>query len=274
MHGRMLLPAIFAVATPFAVVAVPRRRAVLALAGGVAAWALVCGLALRVSYDDGRLVSGQRIVDERAYYVGQARGPQNPITLEDYSRFAWEQQGADVRRRAARGERTVTFKGPNEDLPSIPLEAPARTDLPVHMVAAADNVGVFGYAAGRDVWVVDRLGLGDPLAARIKLYGRNRPGHEKLMPVQWVLARFADPAQTSSDGWVNSARHALDCSVWWWDGTGVHREDKLRPLLDAVSKPITPGRFISNVKFSLSGANFRFPGNPPTAELDLCGPFH
>lgn len=272
MHGRMLLPAIFAFTLPFAVVAVPSRRLGIALAAGVGLWAVVCGFGLRVPYDDGRLLRGQVIVDERAYYVGQAGGIENPVTREDYSGFEWEQQGERARQRAARGERTVTFDASNSDLPAIPPDAPARPDLPVHMVVASYNIGLLGYAAGPDVWVVDRLGLGDPIAARIRLDQRGRVGHEKAMPPEWVLARFSS-APFPGDVGIAAARRSLHCSVWWWDGAGVRREDPLREIVAGVSEPLTAGRFLSNLKLATTSGALRFPRDPPFAQAQLCGPF-
>jgi arabinofuranosyltransferase len=273
MHARLLLPAVFAVLCPFAVVSVPARRAGIALVLGVAAWALVCAAALRVPYDDGRLVAGQSIVDERAYYLHQAGGVVNPVTQEDYDRFQWEQAGSAVRARAARGERSLTFAGPNDTEAAALPDIPARPGLPVHMVAAVQNVGLYGYAAGTDAWVVDRLGLGDPIAARIELGARGRPGHEKLLPPQWVIARFGAPDAYQGDAFVADARKALGCSVWRWDGTGLHREAPIRQTLDAVSQPLTPGRFVSNLKLAATGDKLRFPPDPPIAADAFCGPF-
>lgn len=272
MHGRMLLPDVFAFTLPFAIVAVPLRRTGMALAAGVGVWAMTCGIALRVPYDDGRLLAGQTIVDERAYYVGQANGTDNPVTREDYGNFQWEQQGEELRRRAARGERTVTFDAPNSDLAGNPADAPARPDLPVHMVAGSYNIGLLGYAAGPDVWVVDRLGLGDPIASRIELDDRGRVGHEKEMPPEWVLARFSS-APFPGDVGVAQARRALSCSVWRWDGAGVRHEAPLRDIVDGVSKPLTASRFLSNLKLATTSGSLRFPRYGLPAASELCGPF-
>jgi arabinofuranosyltransferase len=230
-------------------------------------------VALRVPYDDGRLAAGQTIADERAYYLDQAGGVPNPVTREDYAQFTWEQQGAALRGRAARGERTVTFAGPNEPAVAAVPDSPARPGLPVHMVAAGENVGLFGYAAGTDVWIVDRLGLADPIASRLEVGTRGRPGHEKLLQPQWVIARFSAPGTFPGDGFVASARRALECGAWHWDGAGTHYEAPIRRTLDRVSKPLTGGRFLSNLKAAATGDQLRFPPDAPIAAGLLCGPF-
>jgi hypothetical protein len=140
------------------------------------------------------------------------------------------------------------------------------------MVAATSNVGLFGYAAGRDVWVVDRLGLGDPVAARLFLYTRSRPGHEKLLLAPWVYARFADPHATA-DPATQQARRALSCRPWWWNGGGVFRAGQLPDTLRAISAPLTVGRFLANVKFAATSDKLRVNGDPFVAASDLCGPF-
>src|SRR5947209_11581372 len=108
MHARMLLPALFALLLPVMVVPVERHRVQVGLALAVAAWAVVCGVALRTSYAGQTTIGKQQyIVDERSYYIGQAHGSKHPITLADYRNAPWEQMGLAVRARAARGERTV-----------------------------------------------------------------------------------------------------------------------------------------------------------------------
>jgi arabinofuranosyltransferase len=277
MHGRMLLPGTFAVLMPVAMVSVPLRRGALGLAAVVALWALVCGIALRVPFSADAVTKGAKIVDERSYYVRVGARRDNPITLDDYSRDPWVRSGREMRKRAAAHERVVTFKGPNfnaadEAIPDTPM----HSGLPVDLVAPSSNVGLFGYAAGTDVWVVDRLGIADPIAAREKLERRGRVGHEKVLPALWVIARFSDlaklPGGIASQPELALTEQALSCSVWIWDGTGKHVKDPLRRLLAEISQPISAGRFLSNVSDTVSGGRFRLPLDPLAARAAECGP--
>jgi hypothetical protein len=72
-------------------------------------------------------------------------------------------------------------------------------------------------AAGPDVYIEDLLGLADPLAARTKSRIKHWPGHEKLLPMAWVIARFANnaevPAQMASPREIEAAREALRCKA-------------------------------------------------------------
>jgi arabinofuranosyltransferase len=268
MHARLLLPALFAILSPVAMVSVPKRRAGMALAAVTCVWAVVCALALRDPY--GAAGTGSNgIVDERAAAVHSGGASHDPVTAAEHGAAA--QQGAAVARRAAAGERVITFAGPNSGDPVA--DTPARAGLPVPVVAAVEAAGVFGYSAGVDAWVVDRRGLADPLAARIDLPARGLPGQEKLLEPQWVIARFGDSTRTGGDAFVEAARQAMGCSRWAWDGTGVHRQAPLRQTLSAISEPLTAGRFLSNIGRAATERKVRFAPDPPLAAMQICGPY-
>jgi arabinofuranosyltransferase len=122
----------------------------------------------------------------------------------------------------------------------------------------AHNVGLAGVAAGRRVHVVDTYGLADPLAGRLLLSERGRPGHEKRLPVAWVIARFSEPA-AGEPADVASARRALACG----EPARLH---------DAVTGPLTFGRFLRNLRDAWSFHDLRIPDDPATAERQLCEP--
>ena len=276
MHARLLLPGLFAILMPVAVVAVPARRAGVALAAGIVVWALVCATLLRVPYGDVEVgdVPAGKIVDERSYYAALAGGVRNPVEVEDYARASSAADAAEARRRAEAGERVVTFTGRNPEEPDeLPADLPSRTGLDVPFVAAVSNVGIFGYAAGPRVHVLDRLALGDPLTARLDLDARGRVGHEKLLAPAWVLARFADPSVFGTDSNVINANRVLTCSPWIWDGAGVRPSNWLAEHLTRVERPLTLGRFLGNVKHAATAQKLRLPADPWAAALAICGPY-
>jgi len=49
------------------------------------------------------------------------------------------------------------------------------------------NVGFTGFYAGQHVYVLDKLGLTDPVISRIDLPRRRRPGHEKYAPFGYLV---------------------------------------------------------------------------------------
>jgi arabinofuranosyltransferase len=123
------------------------------------------------------------------------------------------------------------------------------------------NVGMFGFAASREVQVVDLHGLGDPLAARLRLVRRDRAGHEKLLPNEWVVARFADPARASAPVVTSAATAAAERALACGD---------LARLLQAIREPMSFGRAISNIGFSFTATTLRFSAEPSTAASELC----
>lgn len=54
---------------------------------------------------------------------------------------------------------------------------------------AYKNVGFTGFYAGPRVYVLDELGLTEPVVARIALTMRKRPGHEKNAPFGYLISR-------------------------------------------------------------------------------------
>ena len=256
MHGRLLLLSLFAVLLPLATVIVPVaglvgwRRAALA---GVAAWAIVSALWLRVPYPG--TVGPWLIADERGFSVHYFETP-NPVRIEDYARHPALIQFS---RRLLEFNRAVTLTQ-QEDLSFI-VTVPLATSAPssIRLVLGLANIGMLGYLAGPSVHVVDRLGLADPIGARLQLTVRDRPGHEKWLPEAWVLARFADPqaAVTLFPGRREAAR-ALGCG-------------DLALLLRAIGAPLTPSRFLASIRASWRLSRLRLPSDPAAAAQQLCG---
>jgi arabinofuranosyltransferase len=54
---------------------------------------------------------------------------------------------------------------------------------------AYKNVGFIGYYGGKKVFVLDKLGLTDPIVSRLKIKKRGRPGHEKYAPFPYLYYR-------------------------------------------------------------------------------------
>ncbi|KYF72796.1 hypothetical protein BE17_24750 [Sorangium cellulosum] len=265
MHGRMLLPAWFAMLMPSAMVAGTRARRPILRAAAVVPWALLCMIALRVPYIGGPQKDGigpDGIADERYYYTARL-GLRNPVTVNDYKGYGWAADGAELRRLAEK-KRVVVVPKPGKDenkTRELELAPGVASDL----VTARGYVGILGYAAGLRVHLVDRLGLGDPLAARVALPQRGRPGHEKWLDDAWVIARFAKEGEPGvalrkapkTRAKVEAARAALRCG-------------ELGELVEAVTAPLTAERFVKNVKSAVRLTKLRFPGDPAAAKAQLC----
>jgi arabinofuranosyltransferase len=271
MHARLLLPSVWAVLVPFATAPLPRLRVPqlskadglrLATGAGVLAiplWAVLCAGWWR---HPGTNVSVEAmIVDGRAGLVSST-DLEHPVS-------AWSQgYGPGVYlNHLPEGE--VFLGGQVADVePPDDLRTPAF---------AAWGVGVTGYVLGPDYYVIDMLGLGDPIESRMVVERSSQPGHEKPMPVAWIAARVSDgpidplvdlpepslviPLYVTPNGRLHedaaAARQAIECAA-------------IQELLDAVREPLTPGRFVDNVLAAPRLTRLDIPSNPGEAEQALC----
>jgi arabinofuranosyltransferase len=266
MHARMLLPSLFGLLLPLAVVIPLRRTPHLVLGLAVIPWAIACAATLRSNDDP----------------FGTNRGA---VTLHDYHRAARARNGLALR-RLAETRRALVLRVPLSSS-DLRVSGEPRASSPTPVVAGALTVGLLGYAAGPRVHVVDQLGVADPLGSRTELdalaiprrsFGypgrgayyrarrRQTAGHEKYLPSEWVVARFGPPGRKGYPGIellspskVAAARRALRCPP-------------MKRLLRAVSAPLTAGRFLSNIGDSFSLTTLRFPADPSAAEHELCAP--
>ena len=258
MHARLLLPALYAVLLPVAV-AVGRpwwRPAVPAAL--VAAWGIVCAGWLEVPYrgDVGR----HGITDERGHYVSRTRHP-HPVTLADYTLHRFALEGHGLRDLAWR-TRVVLLGEEREALERPALHVPLAEAVEANVVAGRDSIGLRAYAGGPEVHIVDRHGLADPIAARLTVSRRQRPGHEKYLSDAWILGRFAHPDAPLPPvlaGPAAAARRALGCPP-------------LRELLDAVEAPLDAARFVRNLTAVWRLHRLVVPADPFEAVSALCGP--
>jgi arabinofuranosyltransferase len=253
MHGRLLLPGLFALLMP--VMVCPVLRAVQwVAAGAVIAWAVICGTQLRAPY----VMTAGGLTDERAFYTVGTRTP-NPIAAPDFVQHPFHQDAVEARRLLQSGQRLLAWR-PTYRAYGF-TTAPLRSGFPFRAAFSSDYVGVMGFVAGPDVYVVDRMGLGDAVAARMKVTERGRPGHEKEMPMAWVLGRVADPDTPPPDGVtraaMDAARAALDCGG-------------LADLRAATTGRLTLGRFVRNLGVALRRQNLRVDRDPLIAESELC----
>lgn len=267
MHGRMLLPSTFAVLLPVAGVTARCRWPAALPAGVVITWAIACALWLRAPYYRGgsqpeESIGKHGIADERGVYVRLSREI-HPVMLADYAITPWARDGhalravAKQRRALLPTQQPFVDTAPDPDLPG-PGELPLVPGVGPNIVVNRRNIGLTGYAAGARVHVVDSIGLGDPIAGRLRLERRGRPGHEKALPQAWMVARFAPAEVVERAGpEVRAARDALGCG-------------DLAELLQAVAAPLDPARFFRNITLASRLSRLRIPAGPEQARAELC----
>jgi len=236
MHGRLLLPAFFALGLPASLV-VRRDTVVAAVAGGlVAVWALVSVVWFRPPPPAPGVGLGPAPISDWRTVSGATMHPVD-VTLGLNGK-----QAAAAYARGVRGFFTVVDKRPR----------PGRD--PNAFVLTLGSIGVPAFDAGTHVFVVDIGGLAEPLAARTAPVPGRQAGHRKQIDDAWYAARFGGP---SNDPKVVAARHALTCGP-------------VAGLLKAVDAKMTPARFLSNIWHSVGYTRLHVPSDPRVAEREWC----
>lgn len=259
-----------------------------ALAAALLGWAAICGLKLRVPVEN-----EHGIGDERGWYAREAKRL-NPVLLEDYEEMYFTRRAQGILGNASRScrqlfaERGGFFEDvadarklgggwrPDEGCrPTVDariLQSTTFDELyPSARVFDVDDayiergtalvvmqtaMGMQGLLFGPHTHLVDRVGLASPLASRLELARRGRPGHEKSLSSPWMIGRFAAP-QEEEDPRVMAARQALECGA-------------LKDLMDATNAPMSFGRFAKNLGAAFRFHTLRIPTDPLAARRTFC----
>lgn len=272
MHGRVLLPVLFCLILPIAVVPVrvPSRDqwhsvpAAALFAGGSLVWVVTVVWALVAStaqgMPNGTVVGKSGIVDERNFY-SLGTGHAHPIRAEDY---------LDYPRMRAMVETINRNPDGGLLLPAayftywdvVPPPLPIPEGGAGHTVFFL-NLGMTSMNVGLDVKVVDQMGLAYPLAAHTERLGDGRIGHDKSLYPDWVVA---DTGMVDvhpwmpwylDENWVAQAQVALTCP-------------ETQELLDSSRAELTRPLFIRNLKRAFHYAGYRI-DRVPAYEIERCG---
>jgi arabinofuranosyltransferase len=247
MHARLLLPALFLIVAPVAVVPMTRRFLGALL---VAPWAIVAVAGLRSVDDQPRAFPG---------------GPANAITVADFGMDAGSPQ------RAAFMDPGVYYI--NNRLPGLP-SGPATA-------VATYGVGVPSYALGPNTYILDLFGLGDTFTSHLKLTRRADVGHEKPLPSPWIVARLLRPGAE-----LQERDFAGPLELFHWrpiddprgesftkriaDARDVLRCPRLTEFDNTYKGALGLGQFIDNLGNSFTNFGFRIPPEPRDARAELC----
>lgn len=260
METRLLLGAIVGFVAPVTFVRLPRTPAPVPVVAGVAVavWIVVCGLFIRSPSDDRKILFEARNAVTLADFRATSPGPIAPSVEPGRVYY----MGSELPYASARGA------------------TPILIDF---------GVGKPAYAAGEDVYVLDVLGLANPLAAHQALRSRGWPGHEKLLTRPWVAATSTAPG---SDVQADSFP-VPDVSGFSQDGAVLVRQDdpRGRPFAERVgtarqvlecsrmvaftesySAPMSLSRFSSNLRDAFTNQGLVVPGEPADAAETLCSP--
>ncbi|WP_420881329.1 flagellar motor control protein ZomB [Rhodococcus sp. (in: high G+C Gram-positive bacteria)] len=272
MHGRTLLPALFCLLLPVAVVPVRfpsrrergDRRATIAAVVSLVTWVGVIGWAAWAANSDGMpngtVVGRNGIVDERAFYSLET-GHAHPIRAEDYLDFPRVRAIAESIAASPNGG--VVISAGNHDFmyvvppPGVPPEggAPHTVFFPM--------LGMASMNTSLDVRVLDNIGLANPIAAHTDRIEDGRIGHDKDLAPDWIVADagmvglhpWIPPFM--DERWVADARVALTCPA-------------TQDLLASYRSELTWPRFKQNLRRSFEFADYRI-DRVPAYEIQRCG---
>lgn len=271
MHGRLFLGPIFCFLLPLFAIPLQKEHESPLFSYWfdlsfvfLVIWALCIVIFVRVEKEN-----QHGIGDERGWYARKA-GVTHPTDISDYKRHFFYTDAKRVKKVWSR----YRHKQKNNSLKLIfsekktykylhisPSLLPLRTKYvhpKIKLMYMKGAMGIIGVYWDSQVHLVDTLGLASPLASRMKLTKRGRPGHEKNMHEIWMLARFAKPHKRDRKD-VKEARNAIYCP-----GSSI------KVLVDAVTKPLTINRFFSNIALSFSLTSLRIEPNPKKAYAQLC----
>lgn len=254
MHGRMLLPGVFLLLLPVSLL--PWSKTVVVLCCGLGVWAVFCASSWRPAYSSYEPKGIAGIADERQFYVNTT-GVRNPDSTADYFGGALPVGWTDV----GRPEPTLTLNlGPEQSTLHM---GPVTTAQGHQTTVVLAGLGYAGSQTSLASVVLDDIGLSYPLAGHAELDHRGQPGHEKNLPLIWVVADLARPNWSGYPGMVDpsalsAARHALTCG-------------SLAQLQHAVRDPMTFGRFVQNLRSAFGNSTLVVPVDPFVAEQQFCG---
>ncbi|MFI5607662.1 hypothetical protein [Amycolatopsis sp. NPDC051903] len=246
MHGRMLLPALFALLLP--VMALPLTRRTCALLAGVAVWSVAAAGWLRVPYAN--LHSAVGVTDERAYW-SWATGNAHPVLAADFMGEPVMRAAVDVT-DATHSPAVLVYSYGEKRWYAFPTDRP-------YVTLAADSMGAISNLVSLDVRIHDGYGLASDLGSHSTSIPGGRPGHSKWLTAAWDIAE-AGRGDVAVDGQVHvytpseieAARQALRCPG---------EQD----VLTSTRAPLTFGRFVDNFAGSVSRTGIRFDRDPRAA---------
>lgn len=250
MHARMLLPPTFAAVLP--AMMLPWRPLTRPFTIGIVLWA-VAAAAYRGRGEP--MASARRVFDERAGCVRLTKTP-NPITSDVF--ITAEGPAAVLAANALRDHDhlLITEGG---------IAERANPAYPQPMIYVSGRLGTGGTVVPLSSFVVDKLGLANPLGARIEVNQPGLIGHEKSLPWSWIFAEYADPGddakqpEGASQDDIAAARRAMKCG-------------ELAELFASTRAPMSLRRFWDNLAGSVRRTRLEIPTDPHAAEAKFCRP--
>ncbi len=262
LHARLLIPAVYTLIMPVAVVPMTKAHAAAAL---LIPWALACALFLRPPQAGDPRIFDRFVLPMHSHVLPESRG--------------WREDSGIMRRLnnergfhadAGLGMRFVRIEpvqpGPFVRVPGI----------------AARALGLQGYSLGPDWYLLDTFGLAHPLVARFETtptlhWQPRRPGHKKPLPTVWLAAMVSPvdsrPRQENFPSVFNPLiPHVEDdqFQVQINYARVVLNAPEIKELYTAITEPLDLQRFIKNLTGAYARTKLTIPPDPQQAHEKFC----
>ena len=251
MHGRMLLPGLFLVASVLWLDPTDRLESLLPI--GVAAFCLIALVGIRYPV---RLIAPDGISNERSFYIAVSGSP-HPISTQDYRHSLTAISGRKLSGLAvqtAAGTTRVFVYSTTPLVRSWDL-VPGKRIVPARLVAPADTIGINGITTGSRVYLFDLLSLANPIGSHLERPAPNgRPGHNDPTPLSWMVARFVPASSLAKVGQLDPALDAAERAQLACPTMGGY--------LHAITAPLTASVVLGNLGHALTWTTLRIPAHP------------
>ena len=263
VHARLFMAPYFAACAPVAAVSLTRGYIVSLL---VVPWAVLCAASLRTT--DGTPWASPYFSTVTS---SGSLAPKHPVRGPDNRDPDWR-PGPGV---------YVQFADPSS---VTRLQASPAPGIRIPVIATS-WIGYEPYFLGTGVQILDLFGLADPLTAHMLLVHRGEiTGHEKPLPTPWIAARLTAPGSSTAQlGTLQEERpqvftpitpnvsgHQLTVDTAW--ARAALGCPAIADLVEAPSRPLTFGDFLSNMFHATARTGLRIPADPEVAYHQFCGP--
>jgi arabinofuranosyltransferase len=242
MHGRMLLPGIFAVLVPFFMISrsISSKKSAI-WQGGMVFWAFLSILFFVPDYAYN--IGPHGIADERLWYVHRSNC-QRPVTLEDYGSHSYFRIGEKMNQHIKkRGAKAVYWS----------------------------HIGIAPAVLPESVIVIDPLGLNDHISGRMELDKKGRPGHDKIAPPVWFQVRYPSDQGIIIRPQLNGKLDKPPTVKELLAARAFMNLPVMQRLQRAVAGPLTSRQFFCNMRDAFYFSRLRIPPDPEKAFKRFAG---
>jgi arabinofuranosyltransferase len=127
------------------------------------------------------------------------------------------------------------------------------------------HIGIAVGVIPDDITIIDPLALNDHIGSRIELTTRGRPGHEKIVPAAWFVARYPAPEGLVVLNQLNGEFNKKETPARIEAARRVLASPRLAELNEAVSAPMNLELFVTNITRAWRLTFMRIPSDPEHA---------